>query len=212
MPTGTELAVVLVAYACGCVATGYWLVRWRTGLDVRTLGSGSTGARNVSRVLGRAGFVATLLGDVLKGALAVGVARHFGARERWVAVALVAVVAGHVWPAPLHFRGGKGLGTSIGALLVYDFRVAAVLAGLFVPCVAIVRRLVPAGLVAYALLPAAVWLLELGMTSAASTAALAAIVIAGHRDNIRAEVRRCRAVRPADGARPGRPGGSSHES
>jgi acyl phosphate:glycerol-3-phosphate acyltransferase len=197
------LIAVLVAYALGCVATGYLLVRWRTGQDVRRLGSGSTGATNVARSLGRAGFVATLLGDVAKGALAVVVARYAGAREPWVGAALVAVVAGHVWPAPLRFRGGKGIGTSIGALLVFDVRIAALLGALFLPGAAVVRRIVPAGLAAYALLPACLWRLEFGAPPVAATAALAAIVFAGHRDNIRAEVVRLRAPRAAGLTEPG---------
>jgi len=61
-----EIAVVLASYVLGCISTGYYLVRFRTGHDIRTLHSGSTGARNVGRVLGRTGFIVTLAGDLAK--------------------------------------------------------------------------------------------------------------------------------------------------
>jgi glycerol-3-phosphate acyltransferase PlsY len=59
------------AYAIGCVATGYYLVRIGAGQDIRLAGSGGTGARNVSRVLGRRAAAMTIMGDAGKGALAV---------------------------------------------------------------------------------------------------------------------------------------------
>jgi len=71
--------IFLAAYALGCLTTGYYLVRRRTGQDLRILGSGSIGARNVSRLLGWRGFLVTVLGDFGKGALAVWAARHFTA-------------------------------------------------------------------------------------------------------------------------------------
>ena len=66
----------LEAYLLGCFATGYYLVRARTGHDLRKSESGSVGARNAGRVLGKTGFVVTLLGDFGKGALAVWIARE----------------------------------------------------------------------------------------------------------------------------------------
>src|ERR1035441_2499722 len=72
----------LAAYALGCFTTGYYLVRWRTGQDVREVGSGSVGARNVGRLLGRQGFLATMLCDFGKGMLAVWGARRFTTDDR----------------------------------------------------------------------------------------------------------------------------------
>ena len=62
---------VLGAYLLGCFATGYYLVRARTGRDIREIESGSTGTSNVGRVLGKSGYLLTVLGDMAKGALAV---------------------------------------------------------------------------------------------------------------------------------------------
>src|SRR5512135_2701540 len=121
---GQASGIAVAAYLLGCITTGYYLVRLRLRQDLRDLGSGSVGARNVGRLLGRPGFLLTVLGDFGKGALAVWAARHFTTDDRLVALAMLAVVAGHVWPVQLCFRGGKGMATALGALLVYDWQLA----------------------------------------------------------------------------------------
>ncbi len=108
-------AALVLAYALGSVNTGYYLVRGRTGLDLRSEGSGTAGATNTGRLLGRQGFVVALVGDLLKGVLAVAVARAVGATDAVTAAAAVGVVAGHIYPVQLSFRGGKGLATAFGA-------------------------------------------------------------------------------------------------
>src|SRR5574339_339768 len=120
MPYGEEMLVILVAYALGCFTAGYYLVRWWTGEDVRYSGSGSSGATNVGRVLGRPGFLFTLLLDLTKGCLAVWLAEYLRLRPTTAVLSMLAVVAGHIWPLQLRFRGGKGVATGLGALLVLE--------------------------------------------------------------------------------------------
>src|SRR5262245_14621671 len=110
--------VIPVAYLLGGVSAGYWLVRLQTGVDVRAQGTGVTGATNAARILGRRGFALVLLLDALKGALAALVSRAVGFEAGWEFAAAAAVVAGHVWPIQLGFRGGRGLGPLLGAWLV----------------------------------------------------------------------------------------------
>src|SRR5215217_2822424 len=110
--------VLPAAYFLGGVSAGYWLVRVRTGADVRTQGSGATGATNAARLLGRNGFALVLALDAAKGAIAVLVARLLGFVDGWEFAAAAAVIAGHVWPVQLGFRGGRGLGPLLGAWLV----------------------------------------------------------------------------------------------
>ena len=130
---GVRVVLALcIAYGLGCLASGFWLVRLQTGIDLRTLGSGSTGATNAGRVLGRKGFILTMLLDMGKGAVAIGVGLLLGLPQSWLALAVLAAVLGHVFPVQLGCRGGKGLATGFGALVVYDWRLAAmvlVLAG-----------------------------------------------------------------------------------
>ena len=189
-----ELAwVALGGYALGCFTTGYYLVRSRTGQDLRELGSGSLGARNAGRVLGAFGFLVTLLGDVLKGALAVSAARHFCHDSRAVDVACLAVVAGHVWPVQLRLRGGKGAVTSLGALVLYDFRLAIAFAGAFAFVFLFLRKVILPGLFAFVCLPPAALFVSYSPASgfnfrcAVTCSLLAGLVLLAHRKNIAME-------------------------
>ena len=184
-----EMSLGLIGvYLLGCFTTGYYLVRTIKDLDIRTVGSGSVGARNVSRVLGQTGFLVTTLGDALKGALAVWLVRHFFAADRVATLAVIAVVAGHVWPLQLRLRGGKGVATSIGALLVYDWRLVVVYVAVFACGVAGARKTILPGLFAFVCLPAAgFWLHRDGFELAALTL-LAGVVVFAHRTNLVEEI------------------------
>src|SRR5436190_730492 len=83
----------LVGYIFGCFTTGYYLVRWKTGQDIREISSGSCGARNVSRILGRNGFFLTVVGDVLKGVFAVLLTEILVGGEQAKLLAMIAVAA-----------------------------------------------------------------------------------------------------------------------
>jgi glycerol-3-phosphate acyltransferase PlsY len=179
---------VLGAYLLGCLTTGYYVVRARTGRDIRGIGSGSTGARNVGRVLGRSGFALTVLGDFGKGALAVWSAQEWTHNRHLAALAMLAVVAGHVWPATLRFRGGKGVATSLGALLVFDYRMAVTFAALFLGGFVLTRKSVLPGMFAFACLPlAGLWFDRDGLTMTL-TAMLSAIILFAHRKNFAEEI------------------------
>jgi len=174
------------AYILGCFTTGYYYVRVRTDQDIRDLGSGSVGAKNVGRVLGWRAFWVTLLGDFAKGACAVWAAQHFTTDPRLVALALLAVVAGHIWPIQLRFQGGKGIATSLGGLLVYDYRLTLVYVLLFAGAFATLRRSVLPGLFAFACLPLASMYMYWGPEppKVVATSALAAMVLLAHRKNL----------------------------
>jgi glycerol-3-phosphate acyltransferase PlsY len=178
----------LGAYVLGCFATGYYLVRALRGQDIRTLESGNIGARNVGRVLGRGGFIITTLGDVLKGMLAVWAAQKFFPDGRLMSVALLAVVAGHIWPAQLRFCGGKGVATSIGALAIYDWRLLVVFAVVFGCGYLMSHRTVLPGLFAFLCLPGAeYWLRPDGFRLLALTL-LAGLILFAHRKNLLKEI------------------------
>lgn len=188
--TGREFSIVTACYVLGCLTVGYYLVYFRTGEDIRTCGSGNVGARNVGRALGPLGFVVTFLLDFSKGVLAVWAARYFGLGPGGTVLAVLAVVAGHIWPMQLRFRGGKGIATSFGALMVYD----PVLVGLMVvtSLVALVciRRFSVSGLIAFALAPALTFGQGAPMIKVVGISVLAILVLMAHRKNIREEIDR----------------------
>ena len=196
--------MLLASYLLGCFTAGYYWVRWRTGLDIRERGSGSVGARNVGRLLGAPGFIATLLLDLGKGALVVGMALYFGLRQELVIAAMLAVVVGHNWPMQLRFHGGKGIATSLGALLAYDSFSLVILVGLFLPFLALLRNFTMSGLLAFALSPLIAFLCGVENMEVVATSLLAILVLVSHRKNIREEFARIfpgrAALNGADGA------------
>ncbi len=192
---------MLEAYVLGCFATGYYLVRARTGKDLRTIASGSIGARNAGRVLGKTGFAITLLGDFGKGALAVWMAREWTGDNRLAALALLAVVSGHLWPAQLRFHGGKGVATSLGGLLVFDYRVALLFPVLFLPGFALARKSLLPAMFAFTCLPMIAWFLDRGNFTVAMLAILTVMILIAHRKNLTEEftalaARRTAAAKP----------------
>src|SRR4029079_15020497 len=95
---------VLASYLIGGFCAAYYLVRVARSADIRTLGSGNAGARNAGRILGAPGFLLALLLDAAKGALAVLATARLVPGIGPATLALIAVVAGHIWPAQLAFR------------------------------------------------------------------------------------------------------------
>jgi acyl phosphate:glycerol-3-phosphate acyltransferase len=178
----------LGAYLFGCFTAGYYLVRARTGQDVRQLGSGSVGARNVGRVLGVTGFFLALCFDFAKGSLVVWAARRFTMDDRLVALAMISVVGGHIWPAQLRFHGGKGMATTLGALLIYDPHLALTFGVLFICLFAALRKTLLPGLFSLTFLPLASMLRGDAPAKAVMLSALVGLVLMAHRRNLSEEV------------------------
>jgi acyl phosphate:glycerol-3-phosphate acyltransferase len=182
------LAVAILAYLLGCFSTGYYLVRLRTGQDLRTVGSGATGGRNVARVLGPAGFVVTGAGDLLKAAIAVAVPIWLDLGPLAVGAAIVGVTAGHIWPIQLGFHGGKGVAPFVGTTALVApiaLAVGAIVAALFVLGS---RRLNLGGIVGFALTPFAALALGTPLPIVGGIAASVAFMVVAHRANLRAEL------------------------
>jgi glycerol-3-phosphate acyltransferase PlsY len=182
---GKDIICILIAYLLGGICTGYYLVRFKTGQDIRSQGSGGVGARNVGRVLGKPGFAITLFGDALKGLVAILLARCFEISEPAVSLSLVAVIAGHIWPLPLQFRGGRGIATAIGAYIAYDHSLALLLLGLTVVLMVFRRGFIISGLASFLLLPMVAFALELPGHVVAALAGASFIILFAHRERIR---------------------------
>lgn len=185
-------------YLCGSVPFAWLAVRARTGKDLRTVGSGNVGATNASRVLGRAWFPLLFGLDFAKGTLPVLVAGVLAGQQfpkadsLWIRSAAGAgAILGHLFPAWLGFRGGKGVATGAGALALLVPEACAVGAAAFVVVLALFR-FVSLGSVAGAA-AAAAWLLwsrrgspgEELLPVGILTGVLAAAVLARHVPNLR---------------------------
>ncbi len=191
MIQGKDLALILGSYLLGAIPFSYLIVRWRLGEDVRRLGSGNAGATNVLRTTGVMSGVSTLVLDVFKGALAVGIADLRGAPSAVVAICGLAAVFGHIFPVYLKFRGGKGVATAAGALGLLSPFPTLVAVGVFIVVVAPTRFVALASVSAAVSYPltltgasAAGWILSdrwlLGCTTA-----IAILIVFKHRDNLR---------------------------
>jgi|SRR5687767_9629970 len=185
----TQLGIVLASYLLGCISVGYYLVRWQTGQDLHELGSGATGGRNTGRVLGKSGAIATGIGDILKGVIAMGLALWFKLEPWALALVMNAVLAGHVWPFQLGFKGGKGLSAAFGAILVFDFRIALLTALLALVLLFISRRNEFLFLIGIACSPVIAFALGHRWEIVAGMVALVMIILYAHRENIRKALR-----------------------
>ena len=121
----------VLAYFIGSIPTGYLIVKAKTGQDIRNVGSGSTGATNVKRVLGKKWFFTVMILDAIKGLVPVLLAKYLipGDYLGFVAVgAAIGVIIGHSKPIFLAFKGGKSVATGVGTLLALNPFVGIILA------------------------------------------------------------------------------------
>lgn len=120
--------------------------------------------------------------------LAVWLAQYFRLNPTGAVLAMIAVTIGHVWPAQLWFHGGKGVATSLGAVLMFDYGIGALFAGLFLVLFAAIRSFVLAGMLAFAITPLALFLLDFPLNSVFGLSALTLLILIAHRKNIPEEI------------------------
>jgi glycerol-3-phosphate acyltransferase PlsY len=157
MPQLLDYAVALIfGYLCGSIPFGILLTRVAGAPDLRTVGSGNIGATNVLRT-GRKGLAAaTLLGDMLKGTVAVVVGLYYG--ESLAIAAALGAFLGHLFPVWLKFKGGKGVATYIGLLLGFGAWLSLLaFCGVWLAIAAVTRYSSLAALLASAVTPAVLW-------------------------------------------------------
>ncbi|MDR1169171.1 MAG: glycerol-3-phosphate 1-O-acyltransferase PlsY [Heliobacteriaceae bacterium] len=126
------LTVFCAAYLIGSIPTGYIIVKLARGEDIRKIGSGSTGATNVKRVMGKTWFFITMLLDAAKGALPVILTKIFTSAFADIGllpvIAAVAVILGHSKSIFLNFTGGKSVASGIGTILALNFQTGLIIA------------------------------------------------------------------------------------
>ena len=179
-----SVLAVLAAYVVGAVPVGWLVARGLGGADIRRHGSGNIGATNVLRTVGTLAGAITLLGDVAKGYGAVALAGGLAPEPVVVAAAAVAAVAGNCWSVFLGFRGGKGVATGLGALLRLAPWATVAAIPVFVAVAATTRFVSLGSVMAAVCVPAGALVLGYGAPAVAGAAAVAAVVVARHQENI----------------------------
>jgi glycerol-3-phosphate acyltransferase PlsY len=185
-----QLAIVAaVAYLVGSIPTGYIVVKLFTGQDIRTVGSGSTGATNVKRVMGKKWFFTVMILDAIKGILPVLFASYFGTvfthSGLLAVVAAVCSILGHSRSIFLGFTGGKSVATGVGTLLALSWQAGLLIAIMWAAITWITRYVSVRSMVALALAP--IFMALFSAPSAYTWYALVAAiyVIYLHRENIK---------------------------
>lgn len=116
--------VIISGYLLGAIPIGLLVARWRRGIDIRKYGSGSTGATNILRTLGWKYSAVVFVGDLAKTMIPVLIAWLVIRSPLVASITGVAVIAGHCWPVYAQWSGGRGVTSSLAALLVIQPLVA----------------------------------------------------------------------------------------
>ena len=180
----TSLLLLAIGYLLGSMPNGYLAGRWLKGIDLRDCGSGSTGATNVLRNVGKGPALVVFLLDVGKGALAVLLAKSFGLND-WVQVlAGLAALAGHIWPVWLGWKGGKAVATGLGMFLGLAWPVGLACFGLFMAVISLSRIVSLSSAVAAIGLPVLMVLAGASVASVSVSLVATVLVLWRHRSNI----------------------------
>jgi acyl phosphate:glycerol-3-phosphate acyltransferase len=182
-PYADGILALMVGYLFGSIPFGLILTRAAGTQDLRSIGSGNIGATNVLRT-GRKGLAAaTLLGDALKGTLAVIIAGYYGGPDAAMLAALGAFL-GHLFPVWLKFKGGKGVAVYIGVLIGLFWPAAVVFCVIWITTALVSRYSSLAALVASVATPIFLW--WFGHLALASLfAVLTLLLFYMHRENIK---------------------------
>jgi acyl phosphate:glycerol-3-phosphate acyltransferase len=172
-------------YMLGNILTASLIGKLLFKENIRSGGSGNPGARNAGRLFGKKAFVATFVGDALKGVLAVGTAKWLGFDAVVELLALVTVMLGHVFPVLMKFRGGKGVSTFIGGLLVFNPLLFAVFAGVFLLGYPFLKSFTRAGLVAVGFLPFIVLAFSYGIPAFVMACFVTIWLCVDHREDVK---------------------------
>jgi glycerol-3-phosphate acyltransferase PlsY len=182
----TGLLSIIIAYLLGSIPFGYVLTRLTTGRDVRASGSGNIGATNVLRTAGKKLGIATLALDILKGVVAVALADWLtGSDPMWMALAALAVSAGHIFPVFLKFQGGKAVATFAGAFgFLMPLPMLATII-IFVIGVAVTKHISAGSVLGAAMFPLGAWIiLHPSGVELLSSIVACGLIIYRHKANI----------------------------
>lgn len=172
-------------YLIGSIPVGFLISRAAGGVDIRGKGSGTIGATNVLRTLGPVPALLTLVGDVLKGYVAVRAAEVLGPEPMWGAAGAVVAIVGNCWPVFLGFKGGKGVATGLGAFLALTPRAILPAMIAWVVLAAAFRYVSLASIVGCVSLTLGVWLFGYPAIYGAAAACATALIVWRHHENVK---------------------------
>ena len=134
-----NLLILFLGYLFGSFPSGYLAGRIIKGIDIRSLGSGSTGATNVLRHIGKRAAITVFFIDVFKGVLSILLAKYFILNDSWQVAIGLATLVGHIWPIWLDWKGGKAVATGLGIFLGLSWQVGLATLGIFILMITLFR-------------------------------------------------------------------------
>ena len=134
-----NLLILFFGYLFGSFPSGYLAGRIAKGIDIRSLGSGSTGATNVLRHIGKRAAIIVFLLDVFKGVLSILLAKYLLLNDSWQVAIGLSTLIGHIWPVWLNWKGGKAVATGLGIFLGLSWQVGLSTLGIFIIMIILFR-------------------------------------------------------------------------
>ena len=134
-----NLLILFFGYLFGSFPSGYLAGRIAKGIDIRSLGSGSTGATNVLRHIGKRAAITVFLLDVFKGVLSILLAKYLLLNDTWQVAIGLSTLIGHIWPVWLNWKGGKAVATGLGIFLGLSWQVGLATLGVFIIMITLFR-------------------------------------------------------------------------
>ena len=134
-----NLLILFLGYLFGSFPSGYLAGRISKGVDIRSLGSGSTGATNVLRHVGKRAAITVFLIDVFKGIISILLAKYLLLNDSWQVAIGLSTLIGHIWPVWLNWKGGKAVATGLGIFLGLSWQVGLATLGVFILVITLFR-------------------------------------------------------------------------
>lgn len=195
------IIIAVIAYLIGSVNFSVLISKKMAGFDVREKGSGNAGTTNMLRSVGKKAAAITLICDILKGVISIGIAIIVGNiaktldKELLLQIAGIAVVLGHTFPIFFGFKGGKGVATSLGVLLMSNWQIGLICLVFAVVLMALTRMVSLGSCAAAVLFPVLTLFINQhytvltegknGRVYLVYSIILAIIVLYNHRENIK---------------------------
>lgn len=178
------LILTVIAFIIGSVPSGLLIARLK-GVDLRKTGSGNIGATNVLRAVGKVPALLTLAGDILKGTLAVALGGYFLDNLLMKGIVGLAAIAGHNFSLFLGFKGGKGVATSIGVLILFAPKAALITLALWLGVALMTRYSSLGAIVSFGLLPLNIYLFDYTKEKLIISVIIASLLLFRHSANIK---------------------------
>ncbi|MDQ1144268.1 glycerol-3-phosphate acyltransferase PlsY [Bacillus sp. SORGH_AS 510] len=181
---------LVICYFIGCIMFGYLVTKMIYHKDIRLHGSGNVGARNAGRLHGKKAFALIFLGDALKGVLVISLARYLEFSGPVQLLGLGMAIIGHLKPITLKFKGGKGISTFIGGMVMFEPLLIPVIIIGFIILYPLTKSFTFAGLGVFLLIPVFLVINHSDWISCVISGSLLVIILLAHAGNIKERLKK----------------------